>query len=151
MGWSEFDGRDEKCLPILEWPLYIHCTSPLACNLECCHDVMQQKQKNWLVSFQLILPFYIPACFANEELPLDADGEGILAETFNILTLKEIKLQVISHPPGTATAEEQEEANMTTMAKAVLQAAQNKVVSQVNSDWACLSGTAFFPTSKYNC
>uniref|UniRef100_A0A3Q3D1S0 Non-SMC condensin II complex, subunit D3 n=1 Tax=Hippocampus comes TaxID=109280 RepID=A0A3Q3D1S0_HIPCM len=71
------------------------------------------------------------ACFANEELPLDADGEGILAETFNILTLKEMKLQVISHPPGTAAGEEQEEANMTTMAKAVLQAAQNKVVSQV--------------------
>ncbi|XP_051936974.1 condensin-2 complex subunit D3 [Hippocampus zosterae] len=71
------------------------------------------------------------ACFANKELPLDADGEGILAETFNILTLKEMKLQVISHPPGTAAGEEQEEANMTTMAKAVLQAAQNKVVSQV--------------------
>ncbi|XP_077437958.1 condensin-2 complex subunit D3 [Vanacampus margaritifer] len=71
------------------------------------------------------------ACFANEELPLDADGAGILSDTFNILTLKEMKLQAVSHPPGGAAAEEREEADMATMAKAVLQAAQNKVVSQV--------------------
>ncbi|XP_077350803.1 condensin-2 complex subunit D3 isoform X2 [Festucalex cinctus] len=71
------------------------------------------------------------ACFANEELPLDADGADILSETFNILTLKEMKLQAVSHTPGSAAAEEQEEVNTATMAKAVLQAAQNKVVSQV--------------------
>lgn len=72
-------------------------------------------------------PFPIPACFADKELPLDADGAEILSETFNILSLKEMKLQAISVPAG----EEPEEENVATMAKAVLQAAQKKVVSQV--------------------
>uniref|UniRef100_A0A7N8Y2B7 Non-SMC condensin II complex, subunit D3 n=1 Tax=Mastacembelus armatus TaxID=205130 RepID=A0A7N8Y2B7_9TELE len=71
------------------------------------------------------------ACFADEELPLDADGAEILSETFNILSLKEMKLQVTCTPAGGAAGEEPEEENMHTMAKAVLQAAQKKVVSQV--------------------
>ncbi|KAJ4948743.1 hypothetical protein JOQ06_020266 [Pogonophryne albipinna] len=33
------------------------------------------------------------ACFADDELPLDADGADILSETFRILSLKEMKLQ----------------------------------------------------------
>uniref|UniRef100_A0A3Q1H262 Condensin-2 complex subunit D3 n=1 Tax=Acanthochromis polyacanthus TaxID=80966 RepID=A0A3Q1H262_9TELE len=69
----------------------------------------------------------ILACFADEELPLDADGAEILSETFSILSLKEMKVQAILTPAG----EEPEEENMATMAKAVLQAAQKKVVSQV--------------------
>uniref|UniRef100_A0A3Q4HSH9 Non-SMC condensin II complex, subunit D3 n=1 Tax=Neolamprologus brichardi TaxID=32507 RepID=A0A3Q4HSH9_NEOBR len=73
----------------------------------------------------------ILACFADEELPLDADGANILSETFNILGLKEFKLQTISSSAGAAAGEEAEEENMATMAKAVLQAAQKKVVSQV--------------------
>ncbi|KAM6922519.1 condensin-2 complex subunit D3 [Lycodopsis pacificus] len=73
----------------------------------------------------------ILACFADEELPLDADGAEILSETFNILSLKEIKLQAISTPAGSAAGEEPEEDNMATMAKAALQVAQKKVVSQV--------------------
>ncbi|XP_045927155.1 condensin-2 complex subunit D3 [Micropterus dolomieu] len=71
------------------------------------------------------------ASFADEELPLDGDGADILSETFNILSLKEMKLQAISTPAGGAAGEEPEEENMATMAKAVLQAAQKKVVSQV--------------------
>ncbi|XP_054653328.1 condensin-2 complex subunit D3 isoform X2 [Dunckerocampus dactyliophorus] len=71
------------------------------------------------------------ALFADEELPLDAQGADILSETFNILTLKEMKLQIMSTPHGGAAAEEGEEENMAAMAKVVLQAAQNKVVSQV--------------------
>lgn len=71
------------------------------------------------------------ACFVDEELPLDADGAEILSETFNILSLKEMKLQAISAPAGVTTGEEAEDENMATVAKAVLQAAQNKVVSQV--------------------
>ncbi|XP_049592044.1 condensin-2 complex subunit D3 [Syngnathus scovelli] len=67
------------------------------------------------------------ACFANDELPLNADAEDILSDTFNILTLKEMKLQAT----GSAAGEEQDEENMSTMAKAVFQAAQNKVISQV--------------------
>ncbi|KAI3363176.1 hypothetical protein L3Q82_011545, partial [Scortum barcoo] len=71
------------------------------------------------------------ACFADEELPLDADGAEILSETFNVLSLKEMKLQAISAPAGGTAGEDPEEENMATMAKAVLQAAQKKVVSQV--------------------
>lgn len=70
------------------------------------------------------------ACFADEELPVDADGAAILSETFSILSLKEIKLQAM-RSAATAAAEEPEEENMATMAKAVLEAAQKKVVSQV--------------------
>ncbi|XP_030581686.1 condensin-2 complex subunit D3 isoform X2 [Archocentrus centrarchus] len=73
----------------------------------------------------------ILACFADEELPLDADGSGILSETFSILSLKEMKLHAISSSAGVAAGEEAEEENMAAMAKAVLQAAQKKVVSQV--------------------
>uniref|UniRef100_A0AAQ5ZYB1 Condensin complex subunit 1 C-terminal domain-containing protein n=1 Tax=Amphiprion ocellaris TaxID=80972 RepID=A0AAQ5ZYB1_AMPOC len=69
----------------------------------------------------------ILACFADEELPLDADGAEILSETFSILSLKEMNVQAILTPAG----EEPEEENMATMTKAVLQAAQKKVVSQV--------------------
>uniref|UniRef100_A0AAQ6IKW9 Condensin-2 complex subunit D3 n=1 Tax=Anabas testudineus TaxID=64144 RepID=A0AAQ6IKW9_ANATE len=71
------------------------------------------------------------ACFADEELPLDAEGAEVLSETFNILSLKEMKLRAICAPAGGAAGEEPEEENMATMAKAVLQAAQKKVVSQV--------------------
>lgn len=44
-----------------------------------------------------------------------------------------MKLQAISAPAGGAAGEEPEEENMATMAKAVLQAAQKKVVSQVSN------------------
>ncbi|CAG05147.1 unnamed protein product, partial [Tetraodon nigroviridis] len=72
------------------------------------------------------------ACFADEELPLDTDGAEILSETFNVLSLKEMKLQAMSSTAGAVAGEEpEEEERMATMAKAVLQAAQKKVVSQV--------------------
>ncbi|XP_054885394.1 condensin-2 complex subunit D3 isoform X2 [Poeciliopsis prolifica] len=73
----------------------------------------------------------ILACFADEELPLDADGAEILSETFNVLSLKELKLQAFSAPAGGAGSEEAEEENVATMTKAVLQVVQKKVVSQV--------------------
>lgn len=64
---------------------------------------------------------------------MDADGAEILSETFNVLSLKEMKLQVMSGSAGGAAGEEpEEEEGMATMAKAVLQAAQKKVVSQVS-------------------
>ncbi|XP_041865621.1 condensin-2 complex subunit D3 [Melanotaenia boesemani] len=71
------------------------------------------------------------ACFADGELPLDADGAEILSETFKVLSMKEMKLQAISAPAAGAAGEEPEEGNMAVMARAVLQAAQEKVVSQV--------------------
>lgn len=70
----------------------------------------------------------ILACFADGELPLDAEGAEILAETFGILSLKEIKLHAITS--SKSEGEEQEYEQMA-LAKAVLQVAQKKVVSQV--------------------
>ncbi|XP_072293135.1 condensin-2 complex subunit D3 [Eucyclogobius newberryi] len=66
-------------------------------------------------------------CFADQELPLDTDGSDILSETFGVLSLKEMKLQAMKSSGG--AAEEPEEENM---AKAVLEAAQKKIVSQVH-------------------
>lgn len=48
------------------------------------------------------------------------------------MSLREIKLQAISTLEGGTAGEEAEE-NMATIAKAVLQAAQKKVVSQVSN------------------
>ncbi|XP_037322462.2 condensin-2 complex subunit D3 [Pungitius pungitius] len=73
----------------------------------------------------------ILACFADEELQLDEDGAEVLSETFNILSLKEMKLQAMSTPIEGAGGEEPEDENMATIMKAVLQVAQKKVVSQV--------------------
>lgn len=89
--------------------------------------------------------FFFPACFADEELPLDVDGAEILSETFKILSLKEIKLQVISGSAG-STGEEEAEENVATMTKAVMQAAQKKVVTQVSA-----SDHVFFLTNLYLC
>lgn len=69
------------------------------------------------------------ACFADQELPLDADGADILSETFSVLSMKEMKLQAMKSS-GASAADEPEEENVI-MAKAVLEAAQKKVVSQV--------------------
>lgn len=68
-----------------------------------------------------------PASFVDSELPLDSQGSELLADTFDILSLKEMKLTAIS---GQAAAEEPQEDEMA-MAKAVLQVAQKKLVSQV--------------------
>ncbi|XP_067259126.1 condensin-2 complex subunit D3 [Chanodichthys erythropterus] len=68
----------------------------------------------------------ILASFVDSELPLDSQGSELLADTFDILSLKEMKLTAIS---GQA-AEEPQEDEMA-MAKAVLQVAQKKLVSQV--------------------
>lgn len=68
-----------------------------------------------------------PATFVDSELPLDSDGSELLADTFDILSLKEMKLTAMSGP---AAGEEPQEDDMA-MAKAVLQVAQKKLVSQV--------------------
>ncbi|KAF7667854.1 hypothetical protein LDENG_00040740 [Lucifuga dentata] len=70
----------------------------------------------------------ILACFADEELPLDKDGDEILAETFSILSLKELKMQTMSSPAGGTVGEESDDENI---GKAALRVAQKKVVSQV--------------------
>uniref|UniRef100_A0A673LIA9 Condensin-2 complex subunit D3 n=1 Tax=Sinocyclocheilus rhinocerous TaxID=307959 RepID=A0A673LIA9_9TELE len=69
----------------------------------------------------------ILASFVDSELPLDSDSSELLADTFDILSLKEMKLTAMSGP---AAGEEPQEDEMA-MAKAVLQVAQKKLVSQV--------------------
>ncbi|TSN95726.1 WD repeat-containing protein 19 [Bagarius yarrelli] len=64
------------------------------------------------------------ACFVDSELPLDSDGAELLADVFDVLSLKEIKLTAISGPSANDDAPEDEMA----VAKAVL---QKKLVSQV--------------------
>lgn len=97
------------------------CLSPIE---QYWHEIEKEIPSN-------LLPFPTSACFADEELPLDADGAAILSETFKILSLKEMKLQSISAGTAGPAGEEPEEENMANMAKAVIQAAQKKVVSQV--------------------
>ncbi|XP_016136259.1 condensin-2 complex subunit D3-like [Sinocyclocheilus grahami] len=65
--------------------------------------------------------------FVDSELPLDSDSSELLSDTFDILSLKEMKLTAMSGP---AAGEEPQEDEMA-MAKAVLQVAQKKLVSQV--------------------
>ncbi|XP_043098978.1 condensin-2 complex subunit D3 [Puntigrus tetrazona] len=69
----------------------------------------------------------ILASFVDSELPLDSEGSELLADTFDILSLKEMKLTAMSGP---AAGEEPQEDEMA-MAKAVLQVAQKKLISQV--------------------
>nr|XP_043901974.1 condensin-2 complex subunit D3 isoform X2 [Solea senegalensis] len=90
--------------------------------LENCNDVQRFNVTNKIN--QAIL-----ASFADEELPLDAGGAEILSEAFNILSLKELKLQTVG---GVTAGEEAEEENMATMAKVALQAAQKKTASQIH-------------------
>ncbi len=71
--------------------------------------------------------FSSPASFVDSELPLDSEGSELLADTFDILSLKEMKLTSMSGP----AAEEEPQEDEMAMAKAVLQVAQKKLVSQV--------------------
>ncbi|KAF7686726.1 condensin-2 complex subunit D3 [Silurus meridionalis] len=64
------------------------------------------------------------ACFVDSELPLDSEGAELLADVFDVLSLKEIKLIAMSGSSASDDAPEDEMA----VAKAVL---QKKLVSQV--------------------
>ncbi|XP_017580409.1 condensin-2 complex subunit D3 [Pygocentrus nattereri] len=66
----------------------------------------------------------ILAYFVDSELPLDAEGAELLADVFDVLSLKEVKLTAMSGP---ASGDEPSEDEMAA-AKAVL---QKKLVSQV--------------------
>lgn len=91
-------------------------------------------------SFLLLLP--VPACFADEELPLDQDGAEILSETFSILSLKEMKLQSGSSAAASganAGEEGDEDGGIATLTNKVLQAAQKKLVQQVSGGGRGLS------------
>ncbi|KAL0994528.1 hypothetical protein UPYG_G00123530 [Umbra pygmaea] len=68
--------------------------------------------------------------FVDGEMPLDSDGAAVLGETFEVLSLKEIKLSALSGDTGAGGDEPQEDDQMA-MAKAVMQVAQKKAVYQV--------------------
>ncbi|NXS51428.1 CNDD3 protein, partial [Brachypteracias leptosomus] len=70
----------------------------------------------------------ILACFVDMVLPLDLEASELLSDTFAVLSCKEIKLTTMrSKPDEDIQAEEDELA----MANAVMQAAQKKLISQV--------------------
>ncbi|XP_053819311.1 condensin-2 complex subunit D3 isoform X3 [Vidua chalybeata] len=70
----------------------------------------------------------ILACFVDEVLPLDLEGNELLSDTFAVLSCKEIKLSSMrSKPEEDIQADEDEMA----MANAVMQVAQKKLISQV--------------------
>ncbi|XP_067085032.1 condensin-2 complex subunit D3 [Osmerus mordax] len=68
------------------------------------------------------------ACFVDGELALDDEGREILSETLGVLSLKEMKLQALA--AGRGEVDEQDDEPVA-LAKAVIQVAQKKVVSQV--------------------
>ena len=68
------------------------------------------------------------------ELALDGEGSEVLSETLGVLSLKEMKLQALA--AGRGEADEQDDEQVA-MAKAVIQVAQKKLVSQV---WPVLWG-----------
>ncbi|XP_015739388.1 condensin-2 complex subunit D3 isoform X2 [Coturnix japonica] len=68
------------------------------------------------------------ACFVDGVLPLDMEASELLSDTFAILSCKEIKLSTMrSKPEDDIQPDEDEMA----MANAVMQAAQKKLISQV--------------------
>ncbi|KAJ8275937.1 hypothetical protein COCON_G00076890 [Conger conger] len=68
------------------------------------------------------------ACFVEGVLPLDAEGCELLSDTFEVLSLKEIKLSAMR---GSAERDELEEGDEMAMAQAVMQVAQKKLISHV--------------------
>ncbi|KAM9269472.1 condensin-2 complex subunit D3 [Morus bassanus] len=70
----------------------------------------------------------ILACFVDKVLPLDLEASELLSDTFAVLSCKEIKLSSMrSKPEEDIQSDEDEMA----MANAVMQAAQKKLISQV--------------------
>ncbi|XP_075772514.1 condensin-2 complex subunit D3-L [Pelodiscus sinensis] len=70
----------------------------------------------------------ILACFVDGILPLDMEANGLLSDTFEILSCKEIKLSAMRAKPDEDIQPDEDEM---AMANAVMQAAQKKLISQV--------------------
>uniref|UniRef100_UPI00398E4DCE condensin-2 complex subunit D3 n=1 Tax=Pristiophorus japonicus TaxID=55135 RepID=UPI00398E4DCE len=69
----------------------------------------------------------ILACFVDGVLPLDMEANELLSDTFVVMSCKEIKLSSIRAKPSDEAQADDEMA----MANAVMQAAQKKLISQV--------------------
>lgn len=65
-------------------------------------------------------------------LPLDMEASELLSDTFAILSCKEIKLSTMRSKPDEEIQPDEDEM---AMANAVMQAAQKKLISQVNGTW----------------
>ncbi|XP_018610948.1 condensin-2 complex subunit D3 [Scleropages formosus] len=72
----------------------------------------------------------ILASFVDGVLPLDTAGAELLSDTFDVLSLKEIKLSAMCNPVDRDEQMEDEPMAMA-MANAVMQVAQKKLISQV--------------------
>ncbi|NWJ05203.1 CNDD3 protein, partial [Crypturellus undulatus] len=68
------------------------------------------------------------ACFVDQVLPLDLEASELLSDTFAILSCKEIKLSTMRSKPEEDVQPDEDEL---AMANAVMQAAQKKLISQV--------------------
>ncbi|KAM4609588.1 condensin-2 complex subunit D3-L-like [Discoglossus pictus] len=68
------------------------------------------------------------ACFVDEVLPIDMDANELLSDIFEIMCCKEIKLSAMRAKPGEDIGVDDDEM---AMANAVMQAAQKKLISQV--------------------
>ncbi|MEE6485331.1 hypothetical protein FKM82_014245 [Ascaphus truei] len=71
---------------------------------------------------------HVLACFVDGVLPLDMEANELLSDTFEIMSCKEIKLSAMRSKPSEDIGAEDEEMDM---ASAVMQAAQKKLISQV--------------------
>ncbi|KAK2517847.1 Ncapd3 [Columba livia] len=72
----------------------------------------------------------ILTCFVDKVLPLDLEANELLSDTFAVLSCKEIKLTMMRSKPGEDIEPDEDEGEMA-MANAVMQAAQKKLISQV--------------------
>ncbi|XP_010137945.1 PREDICTED: condensin-2 complex subunit D3, partial [Buceros rhinoceros silvestris] len=70
----------------------------------------------------------ILACFVDMVLPLDLEASELLSDTFAVLSCKEIKLSTMRSKPDEDIQPDEDEM---AMANAVMQAAQKKLISQV--------------------
>ncbi|NXJ89999.1 CNDD3 protein, partial [Corythaixoides concolor] len=70
----------------------------------------------------------ILACFVDKVLPLDLEANELLSDTFAVLSCKEIKLSTMRSKPDEDIQPDEDEM---AMANAVMQAAQKKLISQV--------------------
>ncbi|XP_010179710.1 PREDICTED: condensin-2 complex subunit D3, partial [Mesitornis unicolor] len=70
----------------------------------------------------------ILACFVDNILPLDMEANELLSDTFAVLSCKEIKLSTVRSTPDEDMQPDEDEV---AMANAVMQAAQKKLISQV--------------------
>lgn len=74
-------------------------------------------------------PLLPPACFADGDLPLDMEASELLSDTFEVLSSKEIRLQVLRARADRDQLGEEEEL---APARAALQESQKKLLSQVS-------------------